>query len=82
MVTRIAPNLFDEFRAARVIGKAFRRDEENKYKEAALLYENVLNISTSGTCAETAAKRLGELYEYGFGVEKDLDKAEEYYLIA
>ncbi|MCU7932467.1 MAG: hypothetical protein KZQ90_16830 [Candidatus Thiodiazotropha sp. (ex Codakia rugifera)] len=81
-VTRIAPKHFDEFRAARKIGKAIRKDEKNKYEEAAHFYQNALDISTSGVCAETAAKRLGELYENGLGVQKDLDKAEEYYLIA
>ena len=50
--------------------------------DAARIYDEIVREGAEETATLLAAKRLGEFYEQGLGVEKNLLKAEEYYLIA
>lgn len=64
-----------------MLGRASGYYTRGRYKESIPFYEKVIEYGSEFE-VEMACETLGKIHEEGLGVEKDMIKAEEYYLRA
>jgi TPR repeat protein len=80
--TFIFPKFWEQFIASAKLGRASRYYKAKKYKEAAVEYHSILELSAGESTNEIVCEQLGKMYENGIGVEKDEILAEEFYFRA
>jgi TPR repeat protein len=64
------------------LGIGYRSIKSKNYRRARRYFEKVVELNVGEQSLNSANEHLGMLYENGWGVDKDLDLAEKYYLQA
>ena len=80
--TPIFKKFWCELMAAACLGQASGALKRKDYVAAVKAFESILVYDPDSHTGQMACKELGNIYEKGLGVEKNMFKAEEYYLRA